>query len=704
MREAVQTKDTMDFKRAEMKIKFASIAAFFLIASVFLAGCANPSPESKDYAITPVDFTEVRILDDFWAPRIETNRSVTIPFAMQQNEQTGRVDNFRIAGGLKPGKYRGERYNDTDVYKVLEGASVSLALKPEVKLNAEVDALIAIIGAAQESDGYLFTSRTCDPDNPLMGTGQERWSNLAVSHELYNAGHLYEAAVAHYLATGKRSFLEIALKNADLVAATFDPDLKHDAPGHQEIELGLVKLFRVTGDQKYLDLAKFFLDQRGQELALKIYPEGHRFSIYNDPIQIQAHMPILEQDEAVGHAVRCMYMYAGMADVAALTGDPGYIQALERLWTNVVGKKMSLTGGVGARHEMENFGENYELPNLTSYNETCAAIGMVFWNHRMFLLHGDARYLDVLERVLYNGVITGVSLEGNTFFYPNPLESDGKYRFNKGKAGRQPWFGTACCPGNIARFLPAVPGYVYARTQDSLYINLFLNSEIEIEMSGQPIKVRQETSYPWEGQIRVFVESQKPVAFTTYIRIPGWARNKPVPSDLYRYVYQDPGTPRVRINGQEVPLELRRGFALLHRTWKREDVIEVNLPMPVRRVISHTQVKENLGKVALERGPLVYCAEWPDNPSGLASLALSDASELSPVFQENMLGGLAVIQGEARLIRSPGEEPEPSPVAFMAIPYYAWAHRGEGEMAVWLRRMPDPGTRSRSHCASPISR
>ncbi len=655
----------------------------FLILTA--AACSKIDPQ--DYPIKPVGFTEVRLSDDFWAPHLETNRLSTIPFAMLQNEETGRVDNFRIAGGLMGGKYGGERYNDTDVYKVMEGAAYTLALKPDPKLDSELDSLIATIAAAQEEDGYLFTSRTADPENPLMGTGEERWSNLAVSHELYNAGHLYEAAVAHTLATGKREFLDIALKNADLVAATFGPELKHDAPGHQEIELGLVKLFRVTGERKYLDLAKYFLDQRGHELELKAYPEGHRFSIYNDPIQIQAHVPVLEQEEAVGHAVRCMYMYSGMADVAALTGDTSYIAAMDRLWNNVVGRKMALTGGVGARHERENFGDDYELPNLTAYNETCAAIGMVFWNHRMFLLHGDARYLDVMERVLYNGVISGVSLEGDTFFYPNPLESDGKYRFNKGKAARQPWFGTACCPGNIARFLPAVPGYVYARTENSIYVNLFVTSETELMVAGQEVGIRQETQYPWEGRITLSLEPEQTAEFTVWVRVPGWARGEPVPGDLYRYLDQGSANFRILVNGEAQEIELLKGFASLHRTWHKGDVIELDLPMPVRRVLSHEAVEDNRGRVALERGPLVYCAEWPDNEADVLSLALPDSSDLTTEFREDLLRGLTVITGEA--YAQPAETPESakaSPTRFTAIPYYAWAHRGIGEMAVWLKR------------------
>jgi len=656
------------------------------LAVTLFWGCTSKPRPTKDYPIIPVDFTGVRLKDHFWAPRLEINRTLTIPFAMEQNEKTGRVDNFRIAGGLLKGEYRGERYNDTDVYKVMEGAAYTLMLRPDPVLEAELDDLIAVIAAAQEDDGYLFTPRTSAPDPPVMGIGEERWTNLAVSHELYNSGHLYEAAVAHYLATGKRDFLEIALKNADLVADTFGPDKRRDAPGHQEIEIGLVKLYRVTGDETYLNLAKYFLDQRGHDLNLKVYPEGNRFAIYNDPVQIQAHLPVLEQEEAVGHAVRCMYMYSGMTDVAALTGDTLYIQAVDRLWRNVVGKKMALTGGVGARHRRESFGDDYELPNLTAYNETCAAIGMVFWNHRLYLQHGDARYLDVLERVLYNGVIAGVSLEGRTFFYPNPLESDGKYRFNKGKAARQPWFGVACCPGNIARFLPAVPGYVYAHTADSLYINLFVTSETEMDVGGQAIRVRQDTRYPWDGRIRVTMEPQSPAQFSLRIRVPGWAHNQPVPSDLYTYLGPESARPGLSINDTPQDYELEKGFAVISRTWERGDVIELDLPMPVRRVLSHEAVEDNRGRVALERGPLVYCAEWPDNPPGVLNLQLPDESPLTTEYRGDLLGGITIIRGRGRVAGASDASGEASEIQLVAIPYYAWAHRGEGEMSVWLHR------------------
>ena len=453
-------------------------------------------------------FTAVHLTDAFWAPRIETNRIVTIPAIFKKCEETGRIDNFAIAGGLMKGEYKGERFNDTDVYKTIEGASYSLMVHPRPGARPLSRRRHRQDRGGPGAGRLSLHAADGEPGKIQPGTGAERWAELAVSHELYNAGHLYEAAAAHHLATGKRALLDVAIKNADLVVRTFGPEpaKRQGIPGHQEIELALVKLYRLTGQAAYLDLAKYFLDQRGRGLTLKQYPPGNRFAIYNDADQIQAHKPVLEQDEAVGHAVRLTYMASAMADIAALTGDKAYADAVSRLWENVVAKKLYLTGGIGSRHDRERFGANDELPNLTGYLETCASIGMAFWNQRMFLLTGDAAYLDVMERVMYNGVLSGVSLDGTLFFYPNPLESDGRYKFNKGRAGRAPWFGVACCPGNITRFLPSVPGYVYAVKGDILYVNLFIAGEAKIDLTGRAVSIRQETRYPWDGKIRLTID------------------------------------------------------------------------------------------------------------------------------------------------------------------------------------------------------
>ncbi len=666
-----------------MKKVVAPVCVLALAAISTVGGQAPP----HDYTLTPVPFTKVTLTGDFWSRRLATNRTATIPAIFDRNSATHRVDNFAIAAKLKDGAYTGQRYNDTDVYKAIEGASYALATARDPVLEKALDDIIALIAAAQEPDGYLFTARTADPAHPIPGIGPTRWSELAVSHELYNAGHLYEAAVAHYQATGKRSLLDVAIKNANLIATTFGPDRRHGFPGHQEIEIGLCKLYRITGDARYLALARYFLDQRGHDVALTVYPPGSRFAIYNDPVQIQAHRPVLEQDEAVGHAVRAMYMYTGMADIAALTGDTRYAEAVDRLWENVVSKKLYLTGGVGARHDRESFGPAYELPNRTAYNETCAAIGNAGWNLRMFLLHGDARYLDVMERVVYNGLISGVSLDGRSFFYPNPLESDGKYAFNQGQTGRATWFDVACCPGNICRFIPSMPGYIYAVGHDSLYVNLFVGSRTEVELAGARVGVDQETRYPWDGRVSLRLRLSRPAAFDVRIRVPGWARREPVPGDLYHYLDGQAGRVELLVNGHAEPLVMEQGFARLRRTWRDQDRIVLTLPMEIHRVVARAEVAEDAGKVALERGPLVYCAEWPDNGGRVLNLAVPDRAQLSAEFRPDLLGGVVVLRGrvDARSIDKQGR-PTRSPHEFVAIPYYAWANRGPGEMAVWLPR------------------
>jgi len=634
----------------------------------------------KDYPIKPVTFENVNLEDEFWSPRMEINRKVTIPFAFKMCEETGRIDNFAKAGGLMEGTFCGDYpFDDTDAYKIIEGASYSSSIYPDPKLEKYLDDLIAKITAAQEEDGYLYTGRTIDPEHPVRWAGKERWSNLIMSHELYNAGHLYEAAVAHYQATGKRTLLNIAIKNADLVASVFGPDKKRIPPGHQIIEKGLVKLYRVTGEEKYLNLAKFFLDERGHAHGRELYTYA------DNPGYCQDNKPIIKQDEAVGHAVRATYMYSGVADVAALTGDVDYIKAIDRIWDNVVSKKLYLTGGIGARHHGEAFGDNYELPNLTAYNETCAAIGNIMWNHRLFLLHGEAKYIDVLERVLYNGFISGVCLSGDKFFYPNPLESDGKYGFNQGKAERKEWFGCACCPSNITRVMSSVPGYIYAHNKDILYVNLFIGGNVAIEMDKNTVMIRQETRYPWDGNIKLTIEPERLSEFAIYIRIPGWARNQPVPSDLYKYLATNKEKVTLKVNGNYIDLNMEKGYAHIRRKWQKGDIIELNLPMPVRRVLACERVKDDLGKVALERGPIVYCAEWPDNGGKVLDIVLRDDMPLKVEYRGDMLGGIAVITGEVIHLDSTRTTKNGMTKSFMAIPYYSWAHRGVGEMSVWLK-------------------
>jgi len=655
-----------------------------ILMTILLAGV---QAQVADYPYVPVPFSQVQVDDEFWAPRIETNRTVTIPFAFRKNEETGRMDNFRIAAGLMKGTYQGKRYNDTDVYKVIEGAAYSLRQHPDPNLEKYIDGLIEIIAKAQEPDGYLYTTRTCDPNHPAPGAGPTRWSLLAVSHEMYNVGHMYEATVAYFQASGKRELLDVAIENADLLDRTFGPGPGQRAgtPGHQEVEIGLVKLYRVTGGKKYLRLAQYFLDVRGRiEGFMPHYPADSPWSVYNDPVQVQAHKPILEQDEAVGHAVRAAYMFSGIADVAALTGNETYVKAIDRLWDDVVGRKIYITGGIGALHSHESFGKAYELPNLTAYNETCAAIGNVLWNHRLFLLHGDAKYLDVLERTAYNGLISGVSLSGDLFFYPNPLSSDGEFRFNQGSTERSPWFEVACCPGNVARFLPSFPGYIYACRGDTLYVNLFVAGRGKVDLAGREVTVRQQTRYPWEGLIRIVLEPDANREFSVAIRIPGWARNEAMPGGLYRFLDRSDAQPTLKINGKETTRDIEDGFMHIRRLWTAGDTIELNLPMPIRGIVADERVQANRGRVALQRGPLLYCAEWCDQPGKrVANLLLADDVPLETRWRSDLPGGLMAITGRVRALQGDGTLREQD---FTAIPYYAWAHRGPGEMAVWLAR------------------
>jgi len=634
------------------------------------------------HPLRPVPFTSVHVNDVFWAPKIETNRAVTIPFALQKNEETGRVDNFRKAAGLMKGAFTGKRYNDSDVFKVMEGAAYTLMIKPDPKLEATLDDLIAVIGKAQEPDGYLYTTRTIDPKNPAPGAGPERWSNLRVSHEFYNVGHMYEAAVAHFQATGKKTFLNIAVKNADLLVNTFGPGKKRAFPGHQEIEIGLGKLYRVTGNRAYLDLAKFFLDERGHYFQGERHAPDDPFAVYDSDEYMQNHKPVLEQDEAVGHAVRAMYMYAGMADVAALGGYPEYVKAIDRLWDNVVGKKMYITGGVGARAESEGFGDAYELPNQTAYTETCAAIGNALWQQRLFLLHGEAKYADVLERVMYNGLISGVGLDGMSFFYQNPLEADGKSKLYQGQVGRSAWFEVSCCPPNITRFLPSVPGYVYAVRADSLYVNLFVADTAVAEIVGTKVTLSQETKYPWEGLVKITVSPEKEMDFSLRVRIPGWARNEPVPSDLYRFLDENDETPILAVNGGPVKIELEQGYAVLRRTWKKGDTVELFLPMPVRRVVANPAVAADAGRIAYQRGPLVYCAEGVDNGGHVLNMSALVGARFSAEFRPDLLGGIVVLKRET--LNMPLVVGASSVRDVVLIPYYAWANRGPDEMRVWF--------------------
>lgn len=624
---------------------------------------------SSDYPIAAVSFVKVSIDDDFWRPRIDTAINVTIPYDFEKCEATGRIDNFAKAGGLMPGPHEGMFYNDSDVFKVVEGAAYALQIAPNAELDAYLDALIDKFAAAQEDDGYLYTARTIDPDGVDERCGPERWSNLPVNHELYNVGHMYEAAVAHYQATGKRAFLEVAIRNADLIDSVFGEDKLREPPGHQEIELALARLFRVTGEERYLRLAKFFLDGRGPEIGRETYGP-----------YCQDHLPVRAQTEAVGHAVRAGYMYAGMTDIAALTGDRDYAAALDALWDNVAAKKLALTGGIGARHEGEAFGADYELPNLTAYNETCAAQANILWNQRMFLLKGDAKYIDVLERSLYNGFLSGIGLDGRSFYYVNPLACDGEYEFNRATSmTRQPWYDTSCCPTNVVRLLPALSGHIYAARESEVFVNLYIAGQAQIALEGGDITISQSTDYPWDGAIDIDLEVPHATEFTLRLRIPSFAQGRPLPTKLYHYVEGECEAVSLSLDGVAAPLVIRAGYAQITRRWSGNHRLSLRLPMPIRRVLAHPAVADLDGLVALERGPLVYALESADNEADVLALALNDAAPLRLGRRPDLLGGLSVIRGNA--LDSTGRA-----VDFTAIPYYAWGHRGSGKMNVWLKR------------------
>lgn len=619
------------------------------------------------YLIEPVAISKVKITDDFWLPIIKRVQEKTIEYAIAKCTEEGRFDNFLIAGKKMNGQVKGKMpFDDSDVYKIIEGASNSLISSPNPKLEVLLDSLISIVKIGQEKDGYLTTWRTINPAKPpadwVKVDKGVRWEYMNMSHEEYNAGHMYEAAAVHYKATGKRNFLDIALKNADLFVKTFgdSPDKIHAVPGHQIIETGLIKLYEITGKEDYLKLAKYFLDHRGDPSKKEKYGE-----------YAQDHKPVISQDEVVGHAVRAVYMYAGMTDIAAIYKDAAYRSAVDKLWHNMTEKKIYITGGIGAKHEGEAFGGNFELPNLTSYNETCAAIGSVYWNNRLFNLTGDVKYNDVLERTLYNGVIAGMSLSGTEFFYPNPMESDGKYKFNMGACTRSGWFDCSCCPTNLIRFIPAIPGFIYAHQKDVLYVNLYVSNTAEVELEKQKIKVSQQTSYPWNGTVKLGIDPEKEDHFTVKMRIPGWARNEVMPGGLYTYKNAATPTPTLKINGKDVNAKIEEGYFVINRKWNLKDVVEVNFPMKVREVVASDKVAADYGKVSLEYGPLVYTVEEADNKN-FEAIKIGKNTTFKVTHRPESLKGIYTIEATSGIHN------------FTAIPYYSWSNRGIGKMQVWI--------------------
>ena len=617
--------------------------------------------QAADYPFQPVPFTAVRVTGGFWQQKQEINRTVTVPFALQQCEESGRLKNFDLAAEVMRRRAAGEKdfqikpptifpFDDTDAYKAIEGAAYVLSMQRDPALEAQLDGWIARIAAAQEPDGYLYTFRTMHPDTPGHNwISQERWDlDPKLSHELYNAGHLYESGVAYYEATGKRALLDVCLKNAELLWSVFGEGRRRLAPGHQIVEMGLVRLYRATGDVRWLALAREFLDARG--------PGGEAYS--------QQHRLVVDQNEAVGHAVRANYLYSGMADVAALTGDARYQAAIARIWGNVVAKKLYLTGGAGAIADGEAYGADYDLRH-DGYNETCAALALMMWNHRMFLLTGEAKYMDVYERTAFNGFISGVSTTGDRFFYPNPLAYDGIAKNNHGHAGRAPWFGCACCPPNLMRTLASLSGNFYAVRDNALYVNFYAQSTGEAKVAGTKVKLVQTTDYPWSGAVQLAVSPEQPATFTVKVRIPGWSRGQPVPSDLYTYKPGPVPAWSVQVNGTRATGELQDGYMSLTREWRNGDTLELDFPMPVRTVVGHEKIEATRGQVAFERGPVVYCFEQSDQP---IPVAVPAAAKISVKAKPGLLGGLTVLEIDGAT----------------AIPYFAWNNRGLAPMKVWL--------------------
>ena len=644
-----------------------------LVTATLVPACTKKSA-SGDYPIQPVLFSSVKLTDNFWAPRIKNNATVTIPIAFGFCKSTGRIKNFEIAGKLDTGKFQTiYPFDDSDVFKIIEGASYSLRTFPDPKLDLYLDTLVWKIGKAQEPDGYLYTNRTIAEMNGGKGlhrwASTKRWGNDSImSHELYNLGHLYEAAVAHYQSTGKRTLLDIALKSANLLNKEFGWDRCKVYPGHQVIEMGLVKLYRVTGERKYLDLARFFLDVRG--------PDGAQYN--------QADKKVIDQTVAEGHAVRASYMYSGMSDIAAIEKDEAYLKAITKIWEDIVYSKMYLTGGIGAWSENEGFTDPFVLPNMTAYCETCASIGNIYTNHRLFLLHGQSEYIDIIEKTLYNSMLSGISLSADKFFDTNPLESDGQH-------DRQGWSESACCPSNIARFVPAIPGYIYAVKDKDLYVNLFISNDAVINLGNNKVSVSQKANFPWDGKVELSINPETSGKFSLMIRIPGWALNEAIPGGLYKFANLNDESVRLTLNGKEVEMLLQNGYAVIERKWKKDDKIEIEFPMPVRTVIADERVKEDVGKVAMQRGPVIFCAEWPDNNKGnVLNLFMNKDADLITEFIPQLLNGTQVIKTSGFQTKKTLDgkiEMFPEEVITL-IPYALWNNRGPGQMSVWLPTSP----------------
>ena len=634
-------------------------------------------------SITQVPFDQVSLQDDFWLPRLNTQKRTLVPFSLDKTAYA--VENLRRVGAYLRGEkvtkpLEGPYYVASDLFKVMEGAAYLLTLEEDDALERQMDEIIDVIAAAQAPDGYLYEHHIMPPHlrNPRNRAGEKPYTYVDHSHELYNMGHMYEGAVAYYRATGKRKWLDVAEKNARHINRVFfegDPAYNDGkpvmrAPGHEEIELALVKLHQATGEQLYLEMAQKFLDIRG--VTYSPQGEGVQTSDY-----AQQHQPVRDQREAVGHSVRAMYLYSGMADVVAFAGDETMQPALDAIWHDIVDRKMHITGGLGAVAGLEKFGPAYVLPNVETYDETCAAVGNVFFNYRMFLMSGDAKYLDVAEVALYNNVLAGVNLAGNRFFYVNPLETDGERKFNHGTAGRAEWFSTACCPSNLARLIPQVSGMIYSHAEDNIYCGFYIGSETSIPMAGGNVTLKQQTAYPFDGNISIEVAPQADgEEFTLWLRVPTWSGEKFVPGELYNYADENDAKVVMRVNGRKVRSEVVNGFIPIRREWKAGDRVELEIPMPVRYSVADERVEADRGRTCITRGPLVFCAEEPDNTEQVSSYVvdkIGQQGEVAP-FTDGNMKGIPTITIDA----------SNSPLKL--IPYYSWNNRGDGTaMNVWFK-------------------
>lgn len=652
------------------------------IGSLFFYSCKEnrsdselKQEEASVTSIRPVPFQNVKITSGFWKRKIEVNRTTSIRHALQEAEKS--IEYFDMVANGIDGEHTSNRASDSDVYKIIQGAAYALYHTPDAELEQKIDDVIDKIAAAQAPDGYLFT-------NGMLNEPGERWVDLERNHELYCAGHMFEAASTYYEVTGKRKFLDVAIRFADYIDSLFGPDKRNDVPGHEEIELGLYKLYKTTGEQRYLDLCKYFIDERGNpdRIADKLIPPENDPNAgtpwrWRHPSYRQDHLPVTEQYYAIGHAVRAGYLYAAVADLAMETNNEKYVPALDSIWNDIVRKKLYITGGIGTRqfHD-EGFGTEYLLPNDQAYCETCSSIALTFWNRRMNQLQGESKYADLVELTMYNSAISGVSLDGESFFYSNPLESDGKHK-------RRAWFNPPCCPTNVVRFIPEIGSLIYAKTDNAIYFNQYIGSETTVQLAGNRVNLAQASDYPWSGDIKIHVNPENETQFAIHLRIPGWAKGDLLPGNLYQINDLDnipEDMPVLKINGEIVTLvEMQQGYAVVKRKWKAGDVLELELPMNIRIITGNLRIEDTQRKITLMHGPVVYCIEEIDNALYFKNDNTANVlpETLKATKDEDLLNGVVVISGKAS--REKDEQ-----IAITAIPYYSWNNRGTGHMQVWL--------------------